>query len=117
MFILDDIRVFALVREMSKHGFAYEDVHVSLRSGQRGDIPEVPGELVATIAPQIVASLREDNTNLKEQLQYTAKERDEAVGQVKLLERQLEQKDKRIEQLYQENAELRVQSADKKPPV
>lgn len=113
MFTLDDIRVFALVADFSKRGFSYEDAHTSLRSGQRGDIPETAKELSPTVSPQIVAALREENSALQTLLTDRTRERDEAVGQVKLLERQLGQKDKRIEELYRENAELRVKSEGK----
>lgn len=46
----EDMRVFALVAQMKGQGSTYEEIHASLKVGQRGDAPAVPPEEISAIA-------------------------------------------------------------------
>lgn len=37
----DDIKVFTLIQEMKQGGKFFEDIHASLRAGQRGEMPSM----------------------------------------------------------------------------
>jgi DNA-binding transcriptional MerR regulator len=40
-FTVDDLKVISLVAQMKDQGFTFEEIHLSLKSGQRGEAPEV----------------------------------------------------------------------------
>jgi DNA-binding transcriptional MerR regulator len=109
-FNVDDLKVFALVNDYHKRGLRWEDVHLALRNNQRGDLPDSESDIVPYTSPALLISLKDQLGSLTTQLKATETERDMALGQVKLLEKQVGEKDKRIQELYQENAELRVKS-------
>lgn len=48
-FTEQDVRVFSLVHGMKKQGLVFEDIHVALASGQRGDLPEEAATELTTI--------------------------------------------------------------------
>jgi DNA-binding transcriptional MerR regulator len=108
MFTLDDVRVFALVHDYGKRGFGYDDAHLALRSGQRGELPNTT-EVVPTMPPALLTTLREEISSLRLQLRSTETGRDEAQGQVKLLKEQLSDKERQIRELIEENAHLKAQ--------
>ena len=51
LFIADDMAVFALVSDLKNKGFAFAEIHASLKSGQRGEPPAIePDEVQALVA-------------------------------------------------------------------
>ncbi len=117
MFTLDDVKVFALVHDYSKRGFGYEDAHLALRAGQRGEVPNT-SEIVPTVPPALLVTLREEITHLRTELRKTETERDEAQGQVKilrdLLKEQLAEKEQIIRELYKQLARYEAEQDNKK---
>ena len=109
-FNVDDLKVFALVNDYHKRGLRWDDVHLALQNKQRGELPDSETDIVPYTSPALLVSLKDQLGSLTTQLKTTETERDMALGQVKLLEKQVGEKDKRIQELYQENAELRVKT-------
>lgn len=103
-----DMRVFALVRERTQRGDNFKDVHYALKSGQRGDVPAIAAQIVAG-SPQQVELLDQEIQILRERIKTLETDRDMALGQVKLLEKQLAEKEQLIRQLYQDNARLEAE--------
>jgi len=107
-FTADDLRVFALVVEMTHIGATYNEVRDALKEGRRGDLPEVPEEesdLTALLSPQEIARTLS-----------LMKERDEAIGRIEqlLVEREndkkiIDEKDKDINRLNREIGRLEAQ--------
>lgn len=46
----EDMKVFSLISEMKGAGRTYEEIHLALKAGQRGDLPVMPPEQVSAIA-------------------------------------------------------------------
>lgn len=107
-FNIDDMKVFALVNDYHKRGLRWEDAHLALQNHQRGDLPDQDTDITPYTPPALLVSLKDQVNTLSTQLKVTETERDMAIGQVKLLEKQVVEKDKRIEELYQQNADLRA---------
>ena len=105
LFTLEDVKVFALVMEYHKRGLGYEDAHIALRSGQRGDVPQAT-DITATIPPSLLITLREEITSLRTQLKVTEQDRDKERGKTELLEKQLAEKEGQMKELYKEIAHL-----------
>jgi DNA-binding transcriptional MerR regulator len=52
-FTEEDLRVFALIKELKGQGKLYEDIHASLKAGSRGDLPTLPpDDMVDIVATQ-----------------------------------------------------------------
>jgi DNA-binding transcriptional MerR regulator len=109
LFTPDDVKAFALVHDYRERGYTYEDIHLALKTGQRGEIPEQAGQIVPTIPPALLTSLRLEMNNLQEKLQTTQTERDEYKGQVKLLREQLTEEREISREVIEENARLKAQ--------
>lgn len=62
----DDLRVFALVSDMRASSFSYDEIHVSLKNGNLGELPEIAqdraleysAELQLTVAQDAISKLR-----------------------------------------------------------
>lgn len=72
LFTEDDVKVLALITDMKAHGFRYEDIHLALHNGQRGEVPEqirkvIPMEQTLTSQQQI-AALATKVTDLEKQI-------------------------------------------------
>lgn len=106
IFTLDDMQVLSLVADYHKRGFRWEDAHAALKMGQRGEIPQ-ESAIVNQPPPALLVALRDEISNLQTDLKGAESERDEYKGQVKLLERQLDQREERIVKLVEENADLK----------
>jgi DNA-binding transcriptional MerR regulator len=76
----DDLSVFALVAEVKSKGLTYNEAHASLKSGQRGDIPEMIEERGIELRANLQLQL------LQQQNQQLELERNEAVRLVKELQ-------------------------------
>jgi DNA-binding transcriptional MerR regulator len=109
LFTDEDLSVLALVAEYMKSGKHYEDVHIALATGQRGEIPETSLELLpAPVSGQLLA-LRDRLEATHLEVQALQQENSEYKGMVKLLKEQLTDKEKHIRQLYKEIADLEMQ--------
>lgn len=75
----EDLTVFALISEMKALGKTFEDVHVSLRTGQRGDLPSVIGQGRDRTESAIQVAV------FRQQLDQVRSERDQAVEQAQQL--------------------------------
>lgn len=112
----DDVKVIALVAEMSGAGRKFDEIHVALRAGQRGELPEITNEgaLVPLDVNTQLSVYRGKVLELESKVADLARQRDEAVGQVKLL-RELQQETKaEIQDLYRKMARLEAQ-IERKP--
>jgi len=87
VFTEDDLKVFALVKEMKDEKKLYDDIHLSLQSGARGEMPSLPDDdlvdLVATKQGiQLLNNLRMLMAKMSEidrrfnQLESTVKDRE-----------------------------------------
>ena len=109
LFTVDDLRVFALVNEYRDRQFTYEDVHVALRNNQRGEVPSTMFDIVPAPPAELVTSLRLEVTHLREQLTAATSRGDEYKGQVQLLEKIVESKEKQVRELIEEIAILKAE--------
>ena len=110
----DDMSVFALVHEVKQRGGTYDNAHLQLKSGQRGEMPGEP--LSVQAEPEMhLSSLRGQITRLSNQLESAIVERDElriTAAQEKALreraDQQLTEAQKKIDELNQEIGMLRA---------
>jgi len=110
----EDMTVFALVHDVKQRGGTYENAHVQLKNGQRGEIPSrttpVPSE------PEVnLTSLRSQLTRLSDQLEIAMKERDDlkiVVAQEKALRQRADEQyaeaQHKIDELNQEIGRLKA---------
>ncbi len=108
IFTDDDVRVFALVREYTQRGYNFVDAHLALKAGQRGDIPDTASEITPTPPPQLIIALRQEIAFVNQRLSEEKARGDETVGQVKLLEKLLDQKEHLVRSLYEEIGQLKA---------
>lgn len=112
LFVIDDIRVFALIADYRSRGYVYDDAHLALRSGQRGDVPATAGAIEPTAPPSAIVALKEELVSLRQQLTQAISERDETRGQNKLLRELLKEQvadaQQRITELIEANARLKA---------
>jgi DNA-binding transcriptional MerR regulator len=108
VFTPNDLKVFALLSDYHKRGFRWEDAHAALQNGQRGEIPQ-DVELEPVAPPALLVSLRDEINNLQLLLKSAESERDEERGQKKLLREMLDQKEKQLREVIEENALLKAQ--------
>jgi DNA-binding transcriptional MerR regulator len=130
-FTYEDMEVFALVSEMSQQGKPFEEIHLSLANGSRGDLPEDnAADVKAIIAQQgairlsqlrnqiaeleaQVDPLKEENIRLKTQLENTQKteaELKEARNTINTLNREIGRLEARLE-IEQERKEAKSDDA------
>jgi DNA-binding transcriptional MerR regulator len=94
----EDMRVFALVAQMKGQGSTYEEIHATLKAGQRGDVPAIPPDEVSALA----ATDRERSLTL--QVGFLQQQLLAAKEDLKQLEKIKEQ----LIQTEQKNAELQA---------
>jgi len=112
-----DMAVFALVHEVKQRGGTYENAHLQLKNGQRGELP-VPNLPVPQESESHLAPLRGEITRLSNLLQHAMAERDDlrvTAAQEKALrqrsDEQLAQAQRKIDELNQEIGMLRARVA------
>jgi len=106
VFSVEDMQVFALLAEYHKRGFGYDEAHAALTNGQRGELPEKEGEIVPTVPPALLVQLRDEIATRDRIITQLTTERDMERGKVQQLEKLLEERERKIEQLYRDNARL-----------
>jgi DNA-binding transcriptional MerR regulator len=68
-FTKEDMRVFSLVSEMQRENLTFTDIHASLASGARGDVPLIePDEVKAIVAGEVESQLSLENERLRSML-------------------------------------------------
>lgn len=111
----DDLRVFALIKELKGRGLVFDEIHAALDNGQRGDLPIVEAkEVVAADGRQHITLLNREIERLEAERDALAAAlrptQDDNVRLRALLERseaELEQASDKIEKLMGEIAVLR----------
>lgn len=110
-FTTDDLTVFALVHSYIGKGMNYEDAQAALIAGQRGSIPSDFSELATVAAPPALLERLREEISLRDRMIESLKtDRDKRLGQLELLEKQLQDKDREIRQLYRDLATLEVKN-------
>ena len=107
IFDADDMKVFALLTEYHRLGFRHDEALIALEQGERREIPQ-KDDLVTAVPPLLLKQLREEIEGRDRLIATLSTERDREWGKVELLEKQLEQKDTKIEQLMETVADLKV---------
>lgn len=105
----DDLEVLALVSEMSRASRPFAEIHLALRSGQRGEIPLTSNDLVPLDTSTQLSLYRTQILELQSRIDEIEREKDEAVGRAKELREQFAQAQAKIHELYQKMARLEVQ--------
>lgn len=104
-FTENDVKVLALVADMKSNRHTFTDIHATLQTGQRGEIPPFPHRLPA-IAPQQMLDLQSHIGELETQLRAAEDKSKEFEGQVNLLKDLLEKKESQLQSLYKQVAKL-----------
>lgn len=107
LFTEEDLKVLALVAQVKNTGGTYEDAHMRLRAGERGEIPdEPPTEQQKQV---VMSQLAIQNKQLRGEIESLTRERDAAHEAVKelreetiRLQTRLEEAEKRITELKEE---------------
>lgn len=86
----EDIAVFALVSEMKARGKIYDDIHLALRAGQRGDIPAAAQKLIPADVPRSLI-LQQQIRELEAEINQLSNDKLLLKGENNLLSRQLEE--------------------------
>jgi DNA-binding transcriptional MerR regulator len=109
-----DMEVFALVHNVKQRGGTYENAHLELKSGQRGELP-VLDTSISKESETHLAPLRGEITRLSNLLQGAMAERDElrtVAAQERVLrqrsDEQLAKAQEKIDELNQEIGMLRA---------
>ncbi len=106
-FTPDDMEVFALIADYKKRGYHFEDAHLALRSGQRGEYPQA-NALEPSISPSLLLRIDDQVKALRLERDQALHDKAASQGQVDLLKEQLADKDRRIEDLNRQIAKLEV---------
>jgi DNA-binding transcriptional MerR regulator len=109
-FTIDDMKVLALVAQMSSDGSSFDDIHASLATGQRGESPNVsPDDMDTLIAGEVERQLSTQLHETNELAQRLQEELDVLKGQVQplhdeniRLKAQIEDRETRIDELNQQ---------------
>lgn len=107
----DDVRVFDLVSRLKKEGKVYEEIRGALGAGQRGDLPDMPHEIVAVSNGSALAMAHQHIMQLQAEIEILKGERDRrlaAEGQVMLLERQLERTQDKLDDMREQVVQLKM---------
>lgn len=121
VFSEDDLRVFSLVRDMKEKGNTFADIHVSLKMGERGELPqisfddEVVEELAIAQTNRTLTQLTQERDEAVKELQVVKEELIKFRTQLEMraaseveLKAQLQHAQERIEKLLQEKVRLEV---------
>lgn len=114
VFVGNDLSVFALIKDYTGRGYTFDDADLALASGQRGTIPDRVGDIETVPPVALVIKLRADIMALQEELQRMIQASNQKEGQIILLRELLEDREKKIQQLYQDIAQLKAGSQQPK---
>jgi DNA-binding transcriptional MerR regulator len=101
-----DLSVFALVSNLKSTGSTSEEITAALSAGQRGEAP-IEAQVVPT-SDASLTTLRRDVVQLRQELDTIKTELLMTQGENRLLKQQLDDKEKRIENLYVQLARYKV---------
>src|SRR5215218_4213516 len=105
VFTEEDLTVFALVNDYRNRGFGYEQAHIALRMGTRGNLPD-DSKPEPILPPQnLLTQLQGEIAGRDQLIKQLTSGWDKERGKVEMLEKQLHEKDEQIKNLYLELAE------------
>jgi DNA-binding transcriptional MerR regulator len=118
-FTVEDMKVLALIAQLSSEGRSFNDIHASLASGQRGELPSIsPEEIDVLVAGEIERQLSTQLHESQELARRLQEELDELKTQVQpvhneniRLKAQIEDRDIRIQELKQQLVEAQERIA------
>jgi DNA-binding transcriptional MerR regulator len=102
----NDLGVFALVSNLKSTGSTSEEITAALSAGQRGEPPSEAQ--VASTSDSSLTTLRRDVAQVRQELDVIKTELLMTQGENRLLKQQLDEKEKRIENLYVQLARYKV---------
>jgi DNA-binding transcriptional MerR regulator len=105
----EDLGVFALVAQMKRAGYTYEDIHASLVAGQRADPPSL--DLPANISARFMTELNHLRTKV-DALQRTEEENTALKIQIAQLQTEVRLLAERVVQVNEEAAERIARAAE-----
>lgn len=100
-FTLEDLKVFALVAEIKNDGGTYDDAHLALKSGQKGDVDELLQERSLDIHTSVELDL------MQQRFQLLQIAHDEAVERAGQLENELIRLKTELKQMDEVKEELK----------
>lgn len=101
----DDLLVLSLAAQMKKAGASYDEIHLALRNGQRGEIPAESAEITPSASAMII-SLREQIIRRDDIIQQLQLERAGDKSLIANLEQKLEAAQLEIRRLDRKLARL-----------
>lgn len=115
----EDVRVFDLVCRLKKEGKVYEEIRGALGAGQRGELPDMPHEIMPVSNGSAIALAHQRILQLQTEIEILKDERDKRIaaeGQVMLLERQLERTQDKLDETRKQvvQLEMKLEFRDKK---
>jgi DNA-binding transcriptional MerR regulator len=119
----EDMSVLALIAQMSNEGRSFEDIHLALAAGQRGDMPNITSEEIDVLMEgEIERQLSEQIKDTRQTLEQLKDELSLAKAQIQplhdeniRLKAQVESKDERITDLNEQirKAQQRIEELSK----
>lgn len=109
-FTEEDIKVLALVDDLHKRGYGWEDAHLALKRGERGEIPLTANAIMPVTPASIEERLEMELTTIRKELEDYKGKYNRASGKIELYEKLLAEKEQRIQELYEQLYELRKQT-------
>lgn len=112
MFTPEDLRVFATIARLRRSKTHIADIHHTLQSGERDELPPAAGKAIEPHPPVLLA-LKREITTLQGEIERLSSENEQKLGSIRTYEKLLEQKENHIRDLYREMAllELRLREA------
>lgn len=101
-FTADDLTVFALVSEIKNSGGTYDDVHLALKSGQRGSIEDAAQERALDIRANVEVDF------IRKKMEQLQVDHNRAVEQVKTLEGEVIRFQTELKQMDEVKSELQA---------
>lgn len=89
----DDLRVFAFIKQGRDQNYSDDEIHLGLKSGQKGDFPSIENQSLALSTNLQLGVARQEIANLQAQLEEALEWRDKAKqyeGEIKQLREQIE---------------------------
>ena len=85
-FTIDDLEIFSLIAEMKGRGANFDEIHLALAAGQRGELPQLPlDEDTALVSPEKEKRFALQIQHLQQTMIKVEQERDTAIAQLQPL--------------------------------
>lgn len=106
----DDLAVYALIQEMKKRGATYEQIHLQLRSGARGDVPVIAP--IQASSDNKIAHMERQIAIAHDQIVKLQTDLLRRDAQIEVYQQQVERLEKRISELDREIGRLQGRGED-----